>query len=86
MRNYQGSLALALAYICDPRYGWSEACLERVGAAPAQVLDRWNSAAHVADYEGRPGRPPSTRAELQALFGSSGHAEKLRVVSALLPY
>ena len=86
VRNYQGSLALALAYICDPRYGWSEACLERVGAAPAQVLDRWNSAAHVADYEGRPGRPPSTRAELQALFGSSGHAEKLRVVSALLPY
>ena len=27
VRNYQGSLALFLAYICDPRYGWPEECL-----------------------------------------------------------
>ena len=34
VRNYQGALALFLAYACDPRYGWAEACMERVGAAP----------------------------------------------------
>ena len=75
VRNYQGSLALFLAYICDPRYGWPEACLERVGVAPARgILDERNSAAHVADYEGRPGRRPFTRAELQALFDTADAA------------
>jgi integrase/recombinase XerC len=71
VRNYQGSLALFVAYICDPRYGWAEACLERVGTAPTRILDEWNTAAHVADYEGRPGRRPFTRAELQALFDTA---------------
>jgi integrase len=74
VRNYQGSLALFVAYICDPRYGWSEACLERVGTAPAPILDEWNTAAHVADYEGRPGRRPFTRSELQALSGTADAA------------
>ncbi len=74
VRNYQGSLALFLGYICDPRYGWPEECLGRVGTAPSQIFDRWNSAAHVADYEGRPGRRPFTRAELQALFDTADQA------------
>jgi integrase/recombinase XerC len=75
VRNYQGSLALFLAYICDPRYGWPEACLERVGVPPTRgILDERNSAAHVADYEGRPGRRPFTRAELQALFDTADAA------------
>ena len=74
VRNYQGSLALFLAYLCDPRYGWPAECLQRVGVAPSQVLDRWNTAAHVADYEGRPGRRPFTRSELQALFDTADAA------------
>ncbi len=75
VRNYQGSLALFLAYICDPRYGWPEACLERVGVAPTRgILDERNTSAHVADYEGRPGRRPFTRAELQALFDTADAA------------
>jgi integrase/recombinase XerC len=75
VRNYQGSLALFLAYICDPRYGWPAACLERVGVAPTNtVLNEQNTAAHVADYEGRPGRRPFTRAELQALFDAADQA------------
>ena len=45
-----------------------------MGAARSQVFDRWNSAAHVADYEGRPGRRPLTRAELQALFDTADQA------------
>lgn len=68
VRAYQSALALFLAYVCDPRYGWAEACVERVGMAPSQILHEWNSATHVADYEGRPERRPLTRAELQALF------------------
>lgn len=69
VRSYQGSLALFLDYLCDPRYGWVDVCTERVGAAPAQILDEWNRAAHVAEGgEGRPGRRPFSRAELQGLF------------------
>ena len=82
VRNYQGSLALFVAYICDPRYGWSEACLERVGTAPTRILDERNSAAHVADYEGRPGRRPFTRSELQALFDTADAAVEEAASSA----
>lgn len=67
-RAYQASLALFLDFVCDPRYGWREACTEQVGAAPVQILDEWNRVRHVADYEGRPERRPLTRAELQVLF------------------
>ena len=75
VRNYQGSLALFLAYICDPRYGWPEACLERVGVRTDRgILDERNTSVHVADYEGRPGRRPFTRAELQALFDTADAA------------
>jgi hypothetical protein len=34
-----------------------------------QVCHEWNTAVHVADYQGRPGRRPFTRTELQAFFG-----------------
>lgn len=68
IRSYQGSVALFLDYVCDPRYGWAAECVDRVGAAPRQICHEWNTATHVADYEGRPGRRPLTRAELQALF------------------
>ena len=73
VRNYQGSLALFLAYICDPRYGWSEHAWSG-WARPDQICHEWNSAAHVAEYEGRPGRRPFTRAELQALFDTADAA------------
>lgn len=68
VRSYQGALALFLAYVCDPRYGWVVECEQRVGARPVQVVHEWNTAVHVADYEGRPERRPLTRAELQAFF------------------
>ena len=38
------------------------------------ILDERNTSAHVADYEGRPGRRPFTRAELQALFDTADAA------------
>lgn len=68
VRSYQGALATFLGYVCDPRYGWIGECEQRVGARPVQVCHEDNLAVHVADYEGRPGRRPLTRAELQAFF------------------
>jgi len=60
--------------LCDPNYGWSAECLGQVGVAPHQICHERNSAAHVADYEGRPARRPLTRQELQALFDAGDAA------------
>jgi integrase/recombinase XerC len=68
IRSYQGSIALFLDYVCDPRYEWAQACVERVGVAPTQICHEANTATHVCDYEGRPERRPLTRDELQDLF------------------
>ena len=68
IRSYEGSVAAFLDYICDPRYGFSKVCEERVGMAPTQICHEANTATHVADYEGRPERRPLTRDELQLLF------------------
>jgi len=71
IRSYQGAVALFLAYACDPRYGWVAECEQQVGARPVQIVHEWNTAVHVAGYEGRPGRRPLTRAELQAFSGTA---------------
>ncbi len=71
VRSYQGALAVFLDYVCDPRYGWVAECEQRVGVRPVQVCHEWNTAVHVADYEGRPARRPLTRAELQAFFDAA---------------
>jgi integrase/recombinase XerC len=71
IRSYQGALAVFLDYVCDARYGWVIECEQRVGARPVQVCHEWNTAVHVADYEGRPERRPLTRAELQAFFDAA---------------
>src|SRR5881392_3584182 len=71
IRSYQGALAVFLDYVCDTRYGWLAECEQRVGARPVQVCHEWNTAAHVADYEGRPERRPLTRVELQAFLDAA---------------
>jgi hypothetical protein len=71
VRSYQGALATFLDYVCDPRYGWPVECQQRVGAVPVQVCLAENTAAHVADYEGRPQRRPLSRAELQTFFDTA---------------
>jgi hypothetical protein len=65
VRSYEGALALFLEYMCDPRYGWVSECGQRMGPVPVQVFHERNTAAHVCEREGRPGRRPLTRAELQ---------------------
>ncbi|WP_313865493.1 hypothetical protein [Mycobacterium sp.] len=61
-------MACFLDYVVDARYGWAAECEARFGTHPVQICHEWNTAVHVADYEGRPGRRPFTRAELQAFF------------------
>jgi len=74
IRSYEGSVALFLAYVCDPHYGWSEECSQRMGVVPQQICHEGNWAVHVADYEGRPQRRPLTRLELQALLDAADGA------------
>jgi integrase/recombinase XerC len=71
IRAYQGALALFLDYACDPRYGWVAECEQRAGALPTQVIGEHNHTTHAAVYEGRPGRRPLTRTELQAFFDAA---------------
>ena len=68
IRSYQGAVACFLDYVVDARYGWAAECEARFGTHPVQICHEWNTAVHVADYEGSPGRRPFTRAELQAFF------------------
>ncbi len=68
LRNYQGTVAMFCDYLVDARYGWAQQCQDRFGTHPVQICHEWNTAAHVADYEGRPGVRPFTRDELQAFL------------------
>jgi hypothetical protein len=74
IRAYQNALAMFCGYLCDARYGWVAECEERFGEHPVQICHEWNTADHVADYEGSPGRRPFTRVELQAFFDHADDA------------
>ncbi|MEV0900000.1 tyrosine-type recombinase/integrase [Actinoplanes sp. NPDC049802] len=68
IRSYQVALRLFCDYLVSPYYGWAQECLDRFGTHPTQVCHEWNTAAHLVEYEGRPGRRPLTRDEVQRLF------------------
>ncbi|CAL9677635.1 Tyrosine recombinase XerC (plasmid) [Actinosynnema sp. ALI-1.44] len=68
IRNYQGAIRLFCDYLTSPFYHWAAECEARFGTHPVQVCHEWNTAVHLTDYEGRPGRRPLTREECQALF------------------
>lgn len=68
IRNYQGSIRLFCDYLTSPHYSWPEECERRFGSHPVQICHEWNTAVHLEDYEGRPGRRPLTREEVQALL------------------
>ena len=70
-RLYETTLRMFLQYLTDPRYGWSEECVQRFGVAPSQVLHEWNTVVHVSEYEGDPRRRPLTYDEVQALFDAA---------------
>jgi site-specific recombinase XerD len=78
-RGYQTTLRLFMEYVCDARYGWTVECHERFGAMPVQILHERNTAGHVSEFEGRPGRRPLTYDEVQALFDAvDGRVEQIR--------
>jgi site-specific recombinase XerD len=71
VRNYQTALQLFCTFITDARYGWAEECERRFGEAPVQICHEWNTVAHLAEYEGQPGRRALTYDEVQALFDAA---------------
>lgn len=71
LRSYHNAIAMFCGYLVDQRYGWEEECTTRFGTHPVQICHEWNTAAHVADYEGRPENRPLTRQELQDFFDHS---------------
>lgn len=78
-RGYEVSVTLFMQYLTDQRYGWTSECADRFGSIPQQIFHDGNSVAHVADFEGQPGRRPLTYDEVQALFDAAdGRVEQLR--------
>ncbi|MWA08110.1 tyrosine-type recombinase/integrase [Streptomyces sp. BA2] len=71
VRGQQGDLQMFCAFITDGRYGWASACEEAFGQFPVQVCHDWNTADHVAEFEGSPERRALTYDELQALFDAA---------------
>ncbi len=68
IRTMQGALRQFCDYITSPHYAWAKECEKRFGTHPVQVCHEWNTATHLADYEGTVDRRPMTREEVQAFF------------------
>lgn len=68
IRGYHLTLRLFCDYLLDGRYDWVNQCEQRFGLIPSQVCHDFNTAAHLVEYEGQPGRRPFTYDELQHLF------------------
>jgi integrase/recombinase XerC len=66
--HYHVTLRLFMDFVCDARYGWAAECEDRFGTHPSQICHEWNTVAHLAEDEGRPGNRPLSREELQMLF------------------
>ncbi|MEV0044841.1 site-specific integrase [Nocardia rhamnosiphila] len=73
IRGYHLVLRMFCDYLTDPRYEWLRQCRDRFGQIPSQVCHEWNTVAHLADYEGRPGRRPFSYDEVQQLFDYLGN-------------
>lgn len=68
IRAYQTTIRQFCDYLLHPSYRWVEECEARFGTHPVQICHEWNTASHLADYEGGPGRRPLTREETQLFF------------------
>lgn len=78
VRIYHLTIRAFLNFVTDQRYGWVAECRSRFGAVPTQVCFEWNTVAHTADFEGRPGRRPLDYDELEALFAvADGRVDEL---------
>ena len=90
IRTYQYAIRSFCDYLCSEHYGWAEECLRRFNTHPVQICHEWNTASHLQDHEGRPGRRPLTREEIQLLLDSADRAVEdclsLRRKGALAAY
>lgn len=68
IRSYQSAIRMFCDYITSPHYQWPAECEARFGVHPVQICHEWNTAAHLADYEGGAERRPMTRKEIQLLL------------------
>lgn len=71
VRSYHLTIRAFLNFVTDQRYDWVAECRSRFGSVPTQVCFEWNTVAHTADFEGRPGRRPLDYGELEALFAAA---------------
>jgi site-specific recombinase XerD len=65
IRGYQTAIRQLCDYITSPHYQWPQECERRFGTHPVQICHEWNTAGHLVDYEGKAGRRPMTREEIQ---------------------
>jgi site-specific recombinase XerD len=65
IRHKQGAVRMFCDYITSRHYDWPTQCEAWFGEHPVQICHEWNTAAHLVDYEGDPGRRPFTRQEIQ---------------------
>ncbi|WP_183097493.1 tyrosine-type recombinase/integrase [Nocardioides pelophilus] len=68
IRGHHVSLKLFCDYLLDGRYDWVVQCETRFDQIPSQVCHDFNTAVHLAEYEGRPERRPFNYDEVQTLF------------------
>ncbi|WP_235928982.1 tyrosine-type recombinase/integrase [Marisediminicola senii] len=68
IRSHQHAVRSFCDYLISEHYGWADECLTRFGTHPVQICHEWNTTKHLQDYEGKPGRRPLTREELQMLL------------------
>lgn len=71
IRRYHGTIRAFCGMLADPRYGWALECETRFGEAPNQICHEGNTLAHLAEYEGKPGRRPFTVDEVQRLLNAA---------------
>jgi len=74
IRTYQYAIRSFCDYLCSEHYGWAEECLRRFNTHPVQICHEWNTATHLQGHEGRPGRRPLTREEIQLLLDRADRA------------
>lgn len=78
-RGYQVTLRMFNEYVVDPRYGWSQICVDRFGVRPELVFHEWNTITHLSEAEGDPRRRSLSYDEVQALFDAAdGLVEQIR--------
>jgi site-specific recombinase XerD len=65
IRAYQGDLRQFSEFLTDGRYGWAVACEQEFGTYPVAICHKWNTIAHLNEYEGDPEARPLTRQEMQ---------------------